>query len=69
MNPQDDSVALPPSDPLAEARVRATMRQAWDESFPNDDGLRHEEGGYIVRNEDGSHGVVRWPSGGLTTAP
>lgn len=51
-------------DPLASPEVRAAMQQAWVDSRPHDPDNRHEEGGYIVRNPDGTFGVVRWPRGG-----
>jgi hypothetical protein len=41
------------------------MRTAWTNSHPDDPGRRHEEGGYIVQNDDGSYEVLHWPSGGL----
>jgi hypothetical protein len=41
------------------------MRKAWQDSRPDEPALRHEEGGYIVQNDDGSYGVLPWPSGGL----
>jgi len=47
---------------LADPNVQEGMRQAWEDSDdggPND----HEEGGYIVRNPDGSLEVVRVPTG------
>lgn len=59
MNP-----ASQPTGPLTDPVVRRAMRLAWDDSQADDPARRHEEGGYIVRNDDGSHGVVRW-SGGL----
>jgi hypothetical protein len=39
------------------------MKKAWDDSQANDPANRHEEGGYIVKNADGSFGVERWPRG------
>lgn len=39
------------------------MRQAWTDSQAGDPANRHEEGGYIVRESDGSYGVERWPRG------
>jgi hypothetical protein len=41
------------------------MRQAWDDSAADDPARRHEEGGYLVENADGTYGVLRWPSGGM----
>lgn len=40
------------------------MQQAWRDSAPDDVTRRHEEGGYIVQDDDGSYSVLRWPSGG-----
>src|SRR5688572_30379006 len=40
------------------------MSRAWHESRADDPLERHEEGGYIVLNADGSHAVERWPRGG-----
>ena len=49
--------------PIDDPNVRAAMTQAWADSQADDPANRHEEGGYIVRNEDGSYGVERWPRG------
>ncbi|MEP6505216.1 MAG: hypothetical protein ABJD97_17890 [Betaproteobacteria bacterium] len=43
--------------------VQRGMRQAWTDSQAGDAANRHEEGGYIVRNADGTYGVERWPRG------
>ena len=51
-------------DPLDSPQVRAAIRQAWEESRSDEPDDRHEEGGYIVRNPDGSYDVIRWPRGG-----
>ena len=48
---------------LAQAHVRQCMWEAWQDSLPDDPVNRHEEGGYFVRNEDGSVGCERWPRG------
>jgi RHS repeat-associated protein len=45
------------------ARVRRAMREAWDDSLPDDPTFRHEEGGYIVRRRNGRLDVERWPRG------
>jgi Toxin PAAR-like domain len=60
----------PPSDAINDPGVQAAMRQAWEESQAGDPANRHEEGGYITRNPDGSFGVERWPPGqGAAIAP
>ena len=38
------------------------IRQAWQESEPGT-ARAHEEGGFILRNADGSLSVERWPRG------
>jgi hypothetical protein len=46
------------------------MRQGWIDSQAGDPNHRHEEGGYIVQNTDGSYGIERWPRGaGASIAP
>ena len=50
-------------DLLADHAVRAEIRRAWQESTVDDPANRHEEGGYIVRNADGTYSVERWPRG------
>jgi uncharacterized Zn-binding protein involved in type VI secretion len=52
-----------PASPLDDPNVKAAMRQAWTDSQAGDQNNRHEEGGYLVRNADGSYGVERWPRG------
>jgi hypothetical protein len=42
--------------------IRALLRQAWLESQPGTADA-HEEGGFVVRNVDGSLSVERWPRG------
>jgi hypothetical protein len=42
--------------------VRCLLLQAWQDSRPATDEA-HEEGGFILRNADGSLAVVRWPRG------
>ncbi len=49
-------------DPLTDPAIRSAIRQAWQDSLPGGP-QRHEEGGYIVQDADGSLGVVRWPRG------
>ena len=49
--------------PLASSEVKDAMKKAWDDSQANDHLNRHEEGGYIVKNADGSLAVERWPKG------
>jgi len=38
------------------------FRQAWEESDPGKDSA-HEEGGFVLRNPDGTLRVERWPCG------
>jgi hypothetical protein len=47
---------------LNDERVCEWLRQAWQESAPGTS-LAHEEGGFIVRNVDGSLTAERWPRG------
>jgi hypothetical protein len=42
--------------------VREGLRLAWAESQPGTSGA-HEEGGFILRNKEGSIFVERWPRG------
>ena len=49
--------------PIDSPAVQRGMRQAWTDSQAGDPAHRHEEGGYIVRNADGTYGVERWPRG------
>jgi len=49
--------------PIDDPAVQRGMREAWADSQAADPANRHEEGGYIVRNADGSLGVERWPRG------
>jgi hypothetical protein len=43
--------------------ILAEMKRAWRESRAEDPKQRHEEGGYILLNADGSYTVERWPRG------
>lgn len=64
--PRANSQTRPIDDPA----VQEGMRQAWEDSQADDPDNRHEEGGYIVKNDDGSLGVERWPRGaGASIAP
>jgi hypothetical protein len=47
---------------LAIPTICAALKQAWQDSQP---GLStgHEEGGFILRDTDGTLTVVRWPRG------
>lgn len=47
---------------LDDDRVREAVRKAWLESQPGSHSA-YEEGGFILRAEDGSILVERWPSG------
>ena len=51
-----------PLDILHDAVIRAALAEAWNESEPGVTG-GHEEGGFIVRGEDGRLTVRRWPKG------
>lgn len=44
------------------AVVASALRNAWLDSQPDSD-LRHEEGGFILRDESGQVNVERWPIG------
>ena len=48
---------------ITSLEVRNAMKEAWNDSFADDPVTRHEEGGYIVLNADGSLGVERWLQG------
>ena len=52
-----------PDSPLHDPDVKQGMREAWNDSQAGDPANRHEEGGYIVREADGTYGVERWPRG------
>jgi hypothetical protein len=47
---------------LDDVTVRGLLLQAWQESHPGTTAA-HEEGGFVLRNVDGSLGVERWPRG------
>jgi len=47
---------------LDDDQIREALRIAWLESQP-DTTAAHEEGGFILRAENGSMHVERWPSG------
>ena len=47
---------------LANTDVRHTLQQAWTDSNPGMTG-GHEEGGFVVRDADGSLSVRRWQKG------
>jgi hypothetical protein len=61
--PGSTTTPCPSRRPIDDPAVQAAMRQAWTDSQAGDPHQRHEEGGYIVRNADGSLGVERWPRG------
>ena len=42
--------------------VRDAIRRAWWDSQPQTDSA-HEEGGFVLQDDDGSLSVERWPSG------
>lgn len=39
------------------------MEEAWEDSQPDDPNRRHEEGGFITRDQNGILHVRRWPPG------
>jgi hypothetical protein len=47
---------------LDDKTIRGLFLQAWHESQPGT-AAAHEEGGFVLRNADGSLGVERWPRG------
>lgn len=51
---------------LSNPKVRHALQQAWIDSNPGITG-GHEEGGFVVRNADGSLSVRRWPKGSQDT--
>ena len=51
-----------PLDLLREPEVREALSEAWKESQPGLTG-GHEEGGFIVLNENDKLNVRRWPKG------
>jgi hypothetical protein len=48
--------------------IRRALAQAWVDSCPNTPHA-HEEGGFIVRQPDGSLQVLMWPRGTSVTIP
>ena len=44
-------------------KIREAIQWAWEHSQTDNPSLRHEEGGYIVVEEDGTLGVRWWRSG------
>jgi hypothetical protein len=51
-------------EPLTDPSICAELDRAWRESQPDAPTYRHEEGGYIVQNDDNSYSIERWPRGG-----
>lgn len=47
---------------LSNTDIRSTLQQAWIDSNPGVTG-GHEEGGFVLRNTDGSLSVRRWQRG------
>ena len=47
---------------LDDDTIRGLLLQAWQDSQPGTIAA-HEEGGFVLRNTDGSLGVERWPRG------
>ena len=58
----DEMSGSPTARDSIDPAVRSDMEKAWIESQASSTS-RHEEGGFIVLNADGSQGVARWPSG------
>ncbi|MDO9129872.1 MAG: DUF4329 domain-containing protein [Anaerolineales bacterium] len=42
--------------------VRTALQQAWADSNPGLTG-GHEEGGFVIKDQDGNLSVIRWPQG------
>lgn len=62
------------NDPFTDPNVRMEFEDAWNDSNPGTgtDPNRREQGGWIVRNSDGSFSVSRWPPGtasGISPTP
>jgi hypothetical protein len=53
---------LKPLAVLREPAVRAALAEAWKESKPGLTG-GHEEGGFVVLDDEGKLSVRRWPMG------
>lgn len=53
---------LTPRAILSHSSVRSALQQAWTDSNPGVTG-GHEEGGIIVKSDDGSLSVIRWLKG------
>jgi len=49
---------------IASEEVRKGMRMAWENSNSDSPQDRHEEGGYITRDDKGKLGFESWPAGG-----
>jgi hypothetical protein len=50
--------------------VKRGLREAWERSQADDPQQRHEEGGYVVEESNGTLGVREWPHGaGAFIAP
>ena len=50
-------------NPLSDPVIVAAIAEAWRDSTADNPDTRHEEGGYIVQNPDGTLTLERWPSG------
>lgn len=55
-------MAQQPTPLLAEPFIRIALQQAWQDSQPGVTG-GHEEGGFILQDDNGELSVTRWPSG------
>ena len=53
---------LKPLDVLREPTVRAALAEAWKESKPGLTG-GHEEGGFVILDDEDNLSVSRWPMG------
>ena len=50
-------------DLLKDQTITREFAAAWADSRSSHPSHRHEEGGYIVQNPDGTRAVIRWPQG------
>ena len=50
------------SSVLKSVTILTALKHAWEDSLPGTSG-RHEEGGFILRDSEGTLSVFRWPKG------
>ncbi|HZM86209.1 MAG TPA: DUF4329 domain-containing protein [Blastocatellia bacterium] len=55
-------MSQPHNEIFRDPAVRAALEAAWLDSAPGVSG-GHEEGGFVITNNDGTLSVVRWPVG------